>query len=94
MPFTNAVQLDGHSAVVKELETHSIAIKDLYPLTQNVKQIEQFSVKFNETAKKNAKFSTVLPFRVSFTNITVGTYGPSNPAPLGIAIIGLNNYIL
>jgi hypothetical protein len=35
-----------------------------------------------------------LPFRVKFTNIGIGAYGPNNPAPIGIAIIGLNNYIL
>ena len=36
--------------------------------------------------------SSILPFRVSFTN-----EDPSNPqsvAPIGIAIIGVNNYIL
>ena len=37
---------------------------------------------------------SVLPFRVRFTNIGVVGYSPDNPAPLGIAIIGVNNYIL
>jgi hypothetical protein len=37
----------------------------------------------------------ILPFRVKFTNIGIeGGYGPSNPAPIGIAVIGTNNYIL
>ena len=40
------------------------------------------------------KINNVLPFRVKFTNIGVPGYGPNNPAPIGIAIIGLNNYIL
>jgi hypothetical protein len=35
-----------------------------------------------------------LPFRVRFTNIGIEGYGPNNPAPIGIAVIGLNNYIL
>jgi hypothetical protein len=34
------------------------------------------------------------PFRVKITNITVPSYGPSNIPPIGIAIIGINNYIL
>jgi len=44
--------------------------------------------------KNNAKVDQSLPFRVRLTNITVSAYGPSNPAPIGIAVIGFNNYIL
>lgn len=36
----------------------------------------------------------VLPFRVAFTTLGIESYGPNNPAPIGIAIIGYNNYIL
>lgn len=37
----------------------------------------------------------VLPFRIRFTTIGLNSgYGPNNPAPIGIAIIGTNNYIL
>jgi hypothetical protein len=35
-----------------------------------------------------------LPFRVKFVNIGIEGYGPNNPAPIGIAVIGFNNYIL
>jgi hypothetical protein len=35
-----------------------------------------------------------LPFRVSLFNVGISNYGPSSPAPIGIAIIGFNNYIL
>lgn len=38
--------------------------------------------------------ATVMPFRVKFTTIDIGGYSPTNPAPIGIAIIGFNNYIL
>ncbi len=40
------------------------------------------------------KINDVLPFRVKFINVGIESYGPNNPAPIGIAIIGLNNYIL
>lgn len=48
---------------------------------------------------KEANFSIInvsdfLPFRVSFTNITVKPYDVNNIAPIGVAIIGVNNYIL
>lgn len=44
--------------------------------------------------KPKVTINSVLPFRVRFINIGVGGYGPNNPAPIGIAIIGVNNYIL
>lgn len=40
------------------------------------------------------RISQVLPFRVRFLNTKIGGYSPSNPAPIGIAVIGTNNYIL
>jgi hypothetical protein len=41
-----------------------------------------------------SKVESVLPFRVRFKNLGFLQYGPNNPAPIGIAIIGFNNYIL
>jgi hypothetical protein len=41
-----------------------------------------------------AKIKDQLPFRVRFTNIGIPSYGPGNVPPIGIAIIGFNNYIL
>lgn len=35
-----------------------------------------------------------VPFRVRIQNITVPGYSPSNVPPIGVAIIGFNNYIL
>ena len=40
------------------------------------------------------KVTEVLPFRVKFTTIGIDSYGPGNPPPIGIAVIGINNYIL
>jgi hypothetical protein len=44
--------------------------------------------------RRTVKINEVLPFKIRFTNIMVPGYSASNPAPIGIAIIGLNNYIL
>lgn len=44
--------------------------------------------------KRDVKINEVLPFRVRFTNIGINVYGPNNVPPIGIAIVGLNNYIL
>jgi hypothetical protein len=40
------------------------------------------------------KINYDLPFRIKFTNIMVPGYGPGNVPPIGIAIVGVNNYIL
>lgn len=45
---------------------------------------DPFRIKVNET----------LPFRIKFTSIGVPSYGPTNIPPIGVAIIGFNNYIL
>lgn len=38
--------------------------------------------------------SEILPFRIRFTTINIRPYDARNPAPVGIAVIGVNNYIL
>ena len=42
---------------------------------------------------RRVKINQILPFYVKFENI-IGGYSKSNPAPIGIAVIGFNNYIL
>jgi hypothetical protein len=63
---------------------------------QRVRSLETkdyFISKISE-GKRTVKINEVLPFRVRFTNIMIPGYGLNNPAPIGIAVIGLNNYIL
>jgi hypothetical protein len=40
------------------------------------------------------KINQTLPFRVKFTNVGIHAYGRGNAAPIGIAIIGVNNYVM
>lgn len=41
------------------------------------------------------KVTEQLPFRVKFETIGIGPkYGPNNPPPIGVAVIGFNNFIL
>jgi hypothetical protein len=49
--------------------------------------VEECKVRLSEVIDR-------IPFRVRVTNITVPGYGPTNVPPIGIAIIGFNNYIL
>lgn len=45
---------------------------------------------------KNRKSIVIseLPFKIRITNITVPGYSPIDVPPIGLAIVGLNNYIL
>jgi len=47
-----------------------------------------------ENIQYAVRLESILPFRVRFTTVGISGFGPGNPAPIGIAIIGLNNYIL
>jgi hypothetical protein len=40
------------------------------------------------------KINETLPFRIKFTNIGIVGYSRTGPAPIGIAIIGVSNYVL
>ena len=50
---------------------------------------------FHITDKKHkTEIVELLPFRIKFTNVGIQSYGPGHAAPIGIAIIGLNNYVM
>lgn len=61
-----------------------------------LKAINAISYAIINVANDNrvVRVNEVLPFRVKFTNIMVPGYGVNNPAGIGIAVIGFNNYIL
>jgi len=61
--------------------------------TRSIKASNFYDAKVVES-KRTVKVSQKLPFYVRFENIQISGYGPSNPAPIGIAVIGFNNYIL
>lgn len=49
---------------------------------------------FCETNPGQATFNTMYPFYVRFINIGIGGTQDSLVPPIGIAIVGVNNYIL
>jgi|TARA_R110000803_G_scaffold27705_1_gene64591 hypothetical protein len=68
-------------------------ITDKKPSTKSVDHIDY--AKINLIGNKRVTLiNEVLPFRIRITNIGIDAYGPNNPAPIGIAIIGLNNYVM
>lgn len=83
--FSNASATSiDHSVKVTEIESTSIKVSDTdYGIAKIIGPTRISSV------------TPVLPFRIKFTTIGINSgYGPNNPAPIGIAIIGTNNYIL
>lgn len=54
-----------------------------YPVTKIIYR-QPFGVKIEEQ----------LPFRIRFSSIGIPSYGPTDIPPIGIAVIGYNNYIL
>jgi hypothetical protein len=62
------------------------------------------SVKFLDSSKnkvfkikksqRTVQIENNLPFRIKFVGVQIPSYGAGNVPPIGIAIIGVSNYIL
>lgn len=71
----------------------AIIIDKVKTLTRSIKASDFYKAKIRYKTG-NAKVTHTLPFRVKFINIGIQAYGPGNAAPIGIAIIGVNNYVM
>jgi hypothetical protein len=67
----------------------NVAIGIVRKVVKNDSFITKIIFKENKAAIRE-----VLPFRVKFTNVGITTILSSGAQPIGIAIIGYNNYIL
>ena len=71
-----------------------VKIIDDVPFRSRLRTANYPIAKINYSPPFGVKINHDLPFRVKFTTITVPGYGPFNVPPIGIAVIGFNNYIL
>lgn len=71
----------------------AVIIEESRHLTRSIKNSNFSRSKINYKSG-NVKINHTLPFRVKFINIGIQPYGMGNAAPIGIAIIGLNNYVM
>lgn len=62
--------------------------------TKTVKTADYPLIKIRNVSEPKVKIENVLPFRVKFVNIGIEGYGPNNVPPIGIQVIGFNNFIL
>lgn len=58
-----------------------------------ITDLDARSIKINDITCKST-IEDVLPFRVQFINVSVFGFSKDNPAGVGVAVIGYNNYIL
>ena len=65
--------------------TNTVAISDLKPIPSNFQKVNYAKV---------ITPASVLPFRLTITNIGIQGYDPANPPGIGIQVIGFSNYIL
>jgi hypothetical protein len=65
--------------------TNTVVVSDLKAIPSNFQNVNYAKV---------ITPTSVLPFRVSLTNIGLEGYNPANPPGIGIQIIGFSNYIL
>lgn len=72
----------------------SVVISDRKHSTKSVKHYAYAIFNIKEKTRK-VEIKETLPFRIKFTNLGItSNYGPNNAAPIGIAVIGLNNYVM
>lgn len=74
-------------------EVHSSVITDLSPDSKNIVETD-YGVIDILPGRRVSEIKVDLPFRVKFFATEFTAYGPTLPAPIGIAIIGVSNYIL
>lgn len=89
---TSTIVGDGRTAKPVAVEGTAV-VQDPSYLTNKI-QTADYAIAKIVQSKRTVKVSQKLPFYVRFENIVVAGYGPANPAPIGIAIIGFSNYIL
>jgi hypothetical protein len=80
-PITDIVDSNHDAKISYEIYSTDLKAKN-YPVTT----IEDYP--------HHSKIESLLPFRVRFKNLGFLQYGPNNPAPIGIAVIGFSNYII
>lgn len=91
-PIITRSKITQKNGYISKIEHDPITVKideDLYT-TKSIKTKKSYNSSIREDLG-HVRINEVLPFRVKFINIGVGGY---SVPPIGIAIIGYNNYIL
>jgi hypothetical protein len=92
-PNVDSVRKKAHPITDIEFSERLETVQDLSSVTRSIKS-KEFGILRSRFEDRYTKAETILPFRIRFTSVDIPGYGRENPAPIGIAVIGLNNYIL
>ena len=76
------------------MATATVVRSDSKRVSKVIDLCNNYSSSIIEDSLFLSEISYKIPFKIKVFNITVPGYSPTNPAPIGIAIIGFNNYIL
>ena len=60
-------------------------VVDIKPSTENIQNVNY---------ARTVQATSILPFRLTITNVGIEGYSPSNPPGIGIQVIGFSNYII
>lgn len=91
--ITKSIQTSDYSSVLIKEENSSSRIFEENNIVKSITTSDYPNSSITQPLRYS-QISSTLPFRVRFTTIGIDGYGPNNPAPIGIAVIGFNNYIL
>jgi hypothetical protein len=104
MPYASISQPSVKITDIKEKEIKLSIVKDFESKVLTVSEtdkgsalIESINLNLSSISDISEKYTfaaSILPFRVQFKNVNYSGFGPNNVPPIGIAIIGVNNYIL
>jgi hypothetical protein len=71
----------------------AVIVDDTKRFVKLIKNSNFFNSKIKFKPGK-VKINETLPFRVKFINVGIESYNSRNAAPIGIAIIGVSNYVM
>lgn len=92
-PNVGSVRKKSHPITDIDFSERLETVEDLSNVTRSIRA-KDFGILRSRFEDRYTKAETILPFRIRFTSVDIPGYGRENPAPIGIAIIGTNNYIL
>ena len=92
-PATKSIKEKNYGIFDINFNERQTSVTDIIPDAKGFRE-KSYSIIDIDPEEYASKAISILPFRVKFTSVDLVGYGPNNPAPIGIAIIGTNNYIL
>lgn len=92
--YIDVLSTDPYTENIDYLGYVTTAAESTGPNLENIESVGNTVGDIKQIGMLIPELESMLPFRINFKNISYFGYSPNNPPPIGIAIIGDNNYIL